>query len=115
MITQTNPGATGSYIATFKRPERCKLTGRAELNNHPDPLRRIAWFAPWRWSRLWQRLAIYPLVIAGYPLSYGPVWASYDRGWLPQNALLIYMPMLWAVRSSPTIDRWYGWYLSLFF
>jgi hypothetical protein len=57
---------------------------------------------------LW--LAFFLLVV--YPLSPGPAVTLFGKGLLPIEAMQVYRPLEILVNTSPSVARFYRWYLK---
>lgn len=66
---------------------------------------------PKRWL-MW--LVVGPVLLAAYPLSFGPVQMLVLKGYMPAALYLLYAPVLWFARLDPTAPstRWYWIYLG---
>ncbi len=77
--------------------------------------RRIAWFAPWTWSRRYAIALLTLAILSSYPLSAGPVYGMVDRGIIPYEYYeTIYRPLLYCAMRNRTVAEAYWLYTDLF-
>lgn len=84
------------------------------MPDQPPPRRSL--FAVWRWPRWTCVIAVF-LVLAGYPLSIGPVnWLLYN-GYIPMEAAsvvqIIYTPLGFLAGNSEFITNTLNRYIGL--
>jgi hypothetical protein len=54
------------------------------------------------------------VVLVGYPLSYGPFFWLFRRGWLPNSTIGFYAPMTWLHKFGPgPIGEAVRWWATL--
>jgi hypothetical protein len=71
----------------------------------PLPL-SLRWFALWRWKRRWQILV--PVLVLGYPLSFGPLVWLHDRQRLPQFASRVLKGLYAPLEMICERSEWWG-------
>ncbi len=82
------------------------------MSDQADPnSRRIAWFAPWTWKRRWKIPATAWSALVAYPLSYGPAYWLFVRGWISDSAFYVmYLPICWIEERNASIYELVTWY-----